>query len=101
MVRIANRFVADGTDLGLTCGAAEGLAARRLRFVVGATNAAPTAEFVFLCVQTPQSETGAADLSAVEAVVQEIAPVLRAGTVVVNKSTMPVGSTQFVASDPS
>ncbi len=27
----------------------------------------------------------------------EIAPVLRAGTVVVNKSTMPVGSTQFVA----
>ena len=56
-----------------------------------------TAEFVFLCVQTPQSESGAADLSAVEAVVHEIAPVLRAGTVVVNKSTMPVGSTQFVA----
>ena len=51
----------------------------RLRFVVGATNAARTAEFVFLCVQTPQSESGAADLSAVEAVVHEIAPVLRAG----------------------
>jgi UDPglucose 6-dehydrogenase len=47
-------------------------------------------------VQTPQSETGAADLSAVEAVVHEIAPVLRAGTVVVNKSTMPVGSTDAV-----
>ncbi len=29
--------------------------------------------------------------------IQEIAPVLRAGTVVINKSTMPVGSTQFVA----
>jgi UDPglucose 6-dehydrogenase len=82
---------------GLPALVAEGLGARRLRFVVGATNAARTAEFVFLCVQTPQSETGAADLSAVEAVVQEIAPVLRAGTVVVNKSTMPVGSTQFVA----
>jgi UDPglucose 6-dehydrogenase len=82
---------------GLPALVAEGLAARRLRFVVGATNAARSAEFVFLCVQTPQSETGAADLSAVEAVVHEIAPVLRAGTVVVNKSTMPVGSTQFVA----
>jgi UDPglucose 6-dehydrogenase len=82
---------------GLPALVAEGLAARRLRFVVGATNAARTAEFVFLCVQTPQSDTGAADLSAVEAVVREIAPVLRAGTVVVNKSTMPVGSTQFVA----
>ena len=31
---------------------AEGLAAGRLRFVVGATAAARAAEFVFLCVQT-------------------------------------------------
>jgi UDPglucose 6-dehydrogenase len=82
---------------GLPALVAEGLAARRLRFVVGATNAARTAEFVFLCVQTPQSESGAADLSAVEAVVHEIAPVLRPDTVVINKSTMPVGSTEFVA----
>ena len=35
----------------------------RLRFVVGAREAARDAEFVFICVQTPQSETGAADLS--------------------------------------
>jgi UDPglucose 6-dehydrogenase len=76
---------------------AEGLAASRLRFVVGATNAVRNAEFVFLCVQTPQSESGAADLSAIEAVVREIAPVLRAGTVVINKSTVPVGSTELVA----
>jgi len=76
---------------------AEGLAAGRLRFVVGATAAARDAEFVFLCVQTPQSETGAADLSAVEAVAREIAPVLRAHAVVVNKSTMPVGSTLVVS----
>jgi len=76
---------------------AEGLASGRLRFVVGATAAAREAEFVFLCVQTPQSENGAADLSAVEAVAREIAPVLRAHAVVVNKSTMPVGSTLIVA----
>ena len=78
---------------GLPALVAEGLASGRLQFVVGAPEAAAGAEFVFLCVQTPQSESGAADLSIVEAVAREIAPVLRPGTVVVNKSTMPVGST--------
>ena len=58
--------------------------------------AARGAEFVFLCVQTPQGDDGAADLSFVEAVAREIAPVLAPGTVVVNKSTVPVGSTRFV-----
>jgi UDPglucose 6-dehydrogenase len=82
---------------GLPALVAEGLGSGRLRFVVGAATAARDAEFVFLCVQTPQSETGAADLSAVEAVAHEIAPVLRAGAVVINKSTMPVGSTLRVA----
>lgn len=74
----------------------EGLATRRLRFVVGAAKAADT-EFVFLCVPTPRGSDGDADLSLVEAVVDEIAPLLRPGTVVVNKSTMPVGSTTLVA----
>jgi UDPglucose 6-dehydrogenase len=75
----------------------EGLATRRLRFVVGAAHAATDAEFVFLCVPTPRGSEGDADLSVVEAVVREVAPLLRPGTVVVNKSTMPVGSTALVA----
>ncbi|MBV8952141.1 MAG: UDP-glucose/GDP-mannose dehydrogenase family protein [Actinobacteria bacterium] len=75
---------------------AEGLQGRRLRFIVGASAAAPDAEFVFLCVPTPQGDDGAADLSFVEDVVSEIAPVLGAGSVIVNKSTMPVGSTRLV-----
>src|SRR5664279_2853979 len=74
----------------------EGLSSQRLRFVVGAKNAASVAEFVFLCVPTPQGDDGSADLSFVEDVAREIAPVLRAGTVVINKSTMPVGSTRLV-----
>ena len=74
----------------------EGLAAQRLKFVVGAKNAAAIADFVFLCVPTPQADDGSADLSFVEAVAREIAPVLRAGAVVINKSTMPVGSTRLV-----
>jgi UDPglucose 6-dehydrogenase len=81
---------------GLPALVAEGLEARRLSFVVGAPAAARTAEFVFLCVPTPQGDDGAADLSVVEDVVREIAPVLEPGTVVINKSTMPVGSTRLV-----
>ncbi len=74
----------------------EGLATGRLTFVVGASTAADDAEFIFLCVPTPLGENGAADMSFVEAVAREIAPVLRPGTVVINKSTVPVGSTRFV-----
>jgi UDPglucose 6-dehydrogenase len=82
---------------GLPALVLEGLEAGRLRFVVGAADAARDAEFVFICVQTPETPSGAADLSVVEGVAREIAPVLRPGSVVVNKSTMPVGSTDAVA----
>jgi UDPglucose 6-dehydrogenase len=75
---------------------AEGLASRRLRFVVGAANAARGADVVFLCVQTPQGADGSADLTYVEEAAREMAPVLAPKTVVVNKSTVPVGSTRFV-----
>ena len=74
----------------------EGQAAGNLRFVVGATAAVEGAEFVFLCVPTPQGDDGSADLSYVEAVASEIGPHLTPGTVIVNKSTVPVGSTLVV-----
>jgi UDPglucose 6-dehydrogenase len=54
------------------------------------------AEFVFLCVPTPQSADGSADLSYIEAAAKEIAPNLALGAVVVNKSTVPVGSANMV-----
>ena len=53
-------------------------------------------EFVYLCVPTPQGDDGSADLSYIEAAAREIAPVLPAEAVVVNKSTVPVGSTRVV-----
>src|SRR5271157_1775790 len=74
----------------------EGQDAGRLRFMVGAAAAVAGAEFVFLCVPTPQGEDGSADLSFVESVAYEIGPHLAAGTVIVNKSTVPVGSTLVV-----
>jgi UDPglucose 6-dehydrogenase len=74
---------------------AEGLAHGRLRFTVGVA-AAAKAEFVFLCLPTPAGESGEADLSAVVTACGEIAPLLAENAVVVNKSTMPVGSARRV-----
>ena len=74
----------------------EGIDAGRLRFVLGAANAARDCEFAYLCVPTPQGEDGSADLSYIEAAAREIAPVLPRESVVVNKSTVPVGSTRVV-----
>jgi UDPglucose 6-dehydrogenase len=74
----------------------EQLAAGRLRFVLGAENAVDDREFVYLCVPTPQGADGSADLSYIEAAAHQIAPLLRRDAIVVNKSTVPVGSARFV-----
>ncbi|MGB0113717.1 MAG: UDP-glucose/GDP-mannose dehydrogenase family protein [Ilumatobacteraceae bacterium] len=68
-------------------------AAGRLEFVLGAEAAAADADIVFLCVPTPQGDDGSADLSYIEQAAGQIASVLKPGAVVVNKSTVPVGST--------
>ena len=70
--------------------------AGRLEFVLGAAAAAQDADIVFLCVPTPQGDDGSADLSYIERAAEQIAPVLRPGAIVVNKSTVPVGSTLAV-----
>lgn len=74
----------------------EGLRTGRLRFVVGAAEAASTCEFAFLCVQTPQGDEGEADLTWVLAAARELAGVLPAGATVINKSTVPVGTAGLV-----
>ena len=74
----------------------EGLDSGRLQFVLGAATAAATAEFIYLCVPTPQGADGSADMSYIEAAAREISPVLKPGSIVVNKSTVPVGSTRLV-----
>lgn len=74
----------------------EGLNGGRLRFVVGSIEAASESEFVYLCVPTPQGPDGAADLSYIESAAREVGPHLQPETIVVNKSTVPVGSTRVV-----
>jgi UDPglucose 6-dehydrogenase len=68
----------------------------RLTFEVGCDPAVRAADVVFLCVPTPQDEDGSADLSYVRSAATEIGPLLKPGAVVVNKSTVPVGSFHIV-----
>ncbi|MPZ79807.1 MAG: nucleotide sugar dehydrogenase [Actinophytocola sp.] len=75
----------------------EGIAAGRLSFVLGASAAVEGCEVVFLCVQTPMGVGGVADLSVVESVIEEVGALLPANSVVVNKSTVPVGTAQRTA----
>ena len=70
----------------------EGLDSGRLAFTTDPAEASRTADFVFLCVPTPQGADGAADLHFVEEASAQIAPHLKPGAVVVTKSTVPVGS---------
>jgi UDPglucose 6-dehydrogenase len=74
----------------------EGVESGRLRFSGDPASAAEEADFVFLCVPTPQGADGAADLSFVQQAAAQIAAHLRPGAVVVTKSTVPVGSAALV-----
>ncbi|OLF04503.1 UDP-glucose 6-dehydrogenase [Actinophytocola xinjiangensis] len=87
----------DILEPGLAELVSEGIAAGRLSFVLGAPAAVEGAEVVFLCVPTPMGVGGVADLSIVESVIEEVGTLLPAGCVVVNKSTVPVGSAQRTA----
>ena len=83
-------------ELGLAELVTEGIASGRLSFVVCSVEAAKNCEVAFLCVPTPQGEDGSADLSYVQRASEEISAALPFEAIVVNKSTVPVGSTKVV-----
>ena len=68
----------------------------RLTFTTDLAQAAACSEVVFIAVGTPEGETGDADLQHVLAAARDIGRSLRQYTVVVNKSTVPVGTADKV-----
>src|SRR2546426_4773966 len=72
-------------------------AAGRLRFTTEYAEAVPGAEVLFIAVNTPQSANGHADMAFVERAAAALAQHLSGPAVVVNKSTMPIGSADLVA----
>ena len=74
----------------------KGLESGNLRFVVGSVEAVTNSEFIFLCLPTPESLDGSADISIIETVASEIGGSLLPASIIVNKSTLPVGSVKVV-----
>lgn len=60
-------------------------------------SAVEKSEAIFIAVGTPQGDTGAADLSYVEAVVSEIARHIKSYKVIVEKSTVPVYTNEWIS----
>jgi len=69
----------------------------RLQFTTDKAVAIPHGEVVFIAVGTPMGENHAADLRYVRAVATDIGQHMRDYTVVVDKSTVPVGTAEMVA----
>ncbi len=74
------------------------LDAGRLRFTTSFAEVGAFGEVHFLCVGTPEGESGQADLSFVYAAADALAPHLSAPCLIVGKSTVPVGTARQVMS---
>jgi UDPglucose 6-dehydrogenase len=91
-----NKGILPIVETGLEELVAEGVAAGKLVFTTDVVSAVKDADVVFLCVPTPEGADGSADLSYIQTAARTLSPLLRSGAVVVNKSTVPVGSTKVV-----
>ena len=69
---------------------------RSVEFTSDLGSAVEQSEAIFIAVGTPQGDTGAADLSFVEAVVAEIARSINGYKVIVEKSTVPVYTNEWI-----
>jgi UDPglucose 6-dehydrogenase len=69
---------------------------RSVEFTSDLGAAVQRSEAIFIAVGTPQGDTGAADLSYVEAVVAEIARSINGYKVIVEKSTVPVYTNEWI-----
>lgn len=65
---------------------------KRLEFTTSLKTASERGEVIFLCLPTPQSEDGSADLTRVLAVAEQIASYTSGYKILVTKSTVPVGT---------
>jgi UDPglucose 6-dehydrogenase len=67
-----------------------------VRFSADLADSVQSSEAIFIAVGTPQGESGAADLSFVEAVVSAIAQSITEYKVIVEKSTVPVYTNEWI-----
>jgi len=71
--------------------------AKRLTFTTSYADALKKTEFAFIAVATPSADNGEADLKYVAAAARTIAETMAGRLVIINKSTVPVGTGDWVA----
>jgi UDPglucose 6-dehydrogenase len=78
-------------------GLSRNVKAGRLHFTTSYSEGLDDAQFVFIAVGTPEGVNGEADLGHVRQAAQSIAQAMERPLVIVNKSTVPVGTGDWVA----
>lgn len=68
----------------------------QLSFTTNLAEAVSNSQIIYLAVGTPPSADGSADLTALKTVVDSLAPHLTEDAIVVTKSTVPVGTNQWI-----
>lgn len=81
---------------GLDVMVAKNVKEGRLKFTTDLKEAAEKSLVIFIAVGTPPAEDGSADLQHVEAVARDLAKYMNGYKVIVNKSTVPVGSAKWI-----
>ena len=69
----------------------------RLRFTTSYAEALAEADFIFICVGTPSGVDGEADLKYVRMAAESVAQTMHRPLIIINKSTVPVGTGDWVA----
>lgn len=82
-----------GLDVLVKTNVAEG----RLRFTTDIAEATASSEAIFICVGTPPKPNGEADLTAFERVAEAMAPAMNGYKLIVEKSTVPVRTGEWLA----
>jgi UDPglucose 6-dehydrogenase len=91
-----NKGIMPIVETGLAELVSDCVSSGKLSFTTDVVGAVKDADVIFLCVPTPEGADGSADLSYIQTAARTLSPLLRSGAIVVNKSTVPVGSTKVV-----
>ena len=83
-------------ETGLSELLSAGISSGRLSVTQSNSEAVSDSEFIFVCLPTPQDADGSVDTTIVFEVISSIASVLTSNSILITKSTMPIGSVKKI-----